>query len=95
MIETTRQRSELAVNEKSHIDSSSSEQTAEVRRLKFEDINDSLAKGTKNFNMKAEMAKPDSTEEVDTVDSNEEINDWEFDELGRDYDAAASNDQRR
>ncbi|KAG7033862.1 hypothetical protein SDJN02_03587 [Cucurbita argyrosperma subsp. argyrosperma] len=95
LIETTRQRSELAVNEKSHIDSSSSEQTAEVRRLKFEDINDSLAKGTKNFSLKAEMAKPDSTEEVDTVDSNEEINDWEFDELGRDYDAAASNDQRR
>lgn len=94
LIETTRQRSELAVNEKSHIDSSSSEQTAEVRRLKFEDINDSLAKGTKNFSMKAEMEKPDSTVEVDTVDSNEEINDWEFDELGRDYDAP-SNDQRR
>lgn len=98
LIETVRRKPELPVNEKPHIVNSSpaftSEQTAEVRRLNFEELDESLAKRTKNFSMEAEMAKLDSDEGVDTVDSNEEINDWEFDELGRDYDST-SNHQRR
>ncbi|XP_038882623.1 uncharacterized protein LOC120073830 isoform X2 [Benincasa hispida] len=98
LIETVRRKPELPVNEKPHIVNSSPaftpEQTAEVRRLNFEEIDESLAKRTKNFSMEAEMAKLDTDEGVDTMDSNEEINDWEFDELGRDYDSA-SNHQRR
>ena len=53
----------------------------------------SLVKRTKNFSMEAEIAKLDSDEGMDTYDSIDEINDWEFDELGRDYDAP-SNHQR-
>lgn len=98
LIESIRQRSELPVNEKSHKNSSSpctSEQTAEVRRLNFEDIDhSSLAKRTKNFSMEAEMAKLDSDEGADMIDSTYEINDWEFDELGRDYGSASSHHRR-
>lgn len=99
LIETIRQRPAVpVVNEKSHRNTSSastSEQTAEVRRLNFEDIDDSLAKKrTKKFSMEAEIAKLDSDEGVDIIDSIDEINDWEFDELGRDYDSPA-NQQRR
>ncbi|XP_031739540.1 uncharacterized protein LOC101209774 isoform X2 [Cucumis sativus] len=98
MIETVRRKPELPINEKPHVVNSNpsftSGQTAEVRRLNFEDIDESLAKRTKNFSMEAEMAKLDSDEGIDTIDSNEEINDWEFDELGRDYDTI-SNHQKR
>ncbi|KAL0545046.1 hypothetical protein IC582_020184 [Cucumis melo] len=98
MIETVRRKPELPINEKPHIENSNpsftSEQTAKVRKLNFEEIDESLAKQTKNFSMEAEMAKLDSDEGVDTIDSNEEINDWEFDELGRDYETT-SNHQKR
>ncbi|KAA0047331.1 myosin-11 isoform X3 [Cucumis melo var. makuwa] len=98
MIETVRRKPELPINEKPHIENSNPsftlEQTAKVRKLNFEEIDESLAKQTKNFSMEAEMAKLDSDEGVDTIDSNEEINDWEFDELGRDYETT-SNHQKR
>lgn len=53
------------------------------------------ARGFKNFNMEAELAKLESDDGAeDIIDPTDEINDWEFDELGRDFDSA-SNHLRR
>ncbi|XP_022963058.1 myosin-11-like isoform X3 [Cucurbita moschata] len=97
LIETFRQKPELRVKDRIRRTSSLasvSKQTAEVRRSNYEEMDDSsLVKRTKNFSMEAEIAKLDSDEGMDTYDSIDEINDWEFDELGRDYDAP-SNHQR-
>ncbi|XP_022143947.1 uncharacterized protein LOC111013735 isoform X3 [Momordica charantia] len=85
LIETVRQRSELPVNEKPqrHLSTSSTS-----KRM-------TGARGFKNFNMEAELAKLESDDGAeDIIDPTDEINDWEFDELGRDFDSA-SNHLRR